>query len=65
MSTTKKVFVKDLKKGNKLTSGALVITAPSAGINTPSGKVDIEIEYPNGQTKFQTWNKKTIVSIII
>jgi hypothetical protein len=59
-----KKFVKDLKKGDKLSgSGCLVVTAPSAGINTPTGKVDLEVEYPNGRTKFQTWNKNTTVTV--
>lgn len=60
---TKKIKVIYLKKGDKLSSGAMVVTAPTSGISTPSGKVDIEIEYPNGKTKWQIWGKNTEVSI--
>lgn len=59
----KKIKVFQLSKGDKLSSGAMVVSAPSAGINTPAGKMDIEIEYPNGETKWQQWGKNTPVTI--
>ena len=44
-------------------SRSKVISAPTAGIKTPSGKVEIGIEYPNGIKKTQTWGKYTVVSV--
>ena len=55
--------VKNLKKGDKLTSGILIVSNPVAGLYTPKGKVEIGVEYPNGNTKVQIWNKETIVNI--
>lgn len=57
----RKVF--QLVKGDKLSSGALVVSSPSAGMNTPKGKMDIQIEYPNGETKWMRWGKHTVVTL--
>lgn len=56
--------VRYLKVGDVLSgSGSKVIQAPSSGLKTPSGKVEIGIEYPNGVKKIQTWGKYTVVSV--
>jgi len=47
-----------LKVGDKLSSGGVVTSRPSAGIDTPRGKVDLGV---NGYRK--TWNKRTLISI--
>lgn len=56
--------VRFLKAGDELySSGAKIITSPTSGLNTPTGKVEIEVEYPNGRRKVQLWGKYTIVAI--
>lgn len=40
-----------------------VVVAPSAGIKTPSGKVDLVVETPKGERYLKTWGKYTEVSI--
>ena len=63
MSLQKKE-VRFLSVGDVLTgSGAKVISAPVAGLKTPSGKVEIGIEYPNGIKKTQIWGKYTVVGV--
>lgn len=58
-----KKLVRDLKVGDVLTSGAEIASSPSAGLNTPAGKVEIVIKYPNGSKKLQVWNKNTSVTL--
>lgn len=61
---SQKKEVRYLSVGDVLSgSGAKVISAPVAGLKTPSGKIEIGIEYPNGQKRLQTWGKYTIVSV--
>lgn len=48
-----------LTKGDKLASGGVVTHAPSRGIKTPSGKVELGI---NGYLK--VWNKKTLITVV-
>lgn len=56
--------VRFLKTGDVLAgSGAEVISEPTAGLRTPTGKVEIGIKYPNGVQKLQTWGKYTIVGV--
>lgn len=63
--TTEKSIVKKiveaqfLSKGDKLASGGVVTHSPSAGIKTPSGKVELGI---NGYLK--VWNKKTLIAVV-
>jgi hypothetical protein len=53
-----------LKVGDVLySSGAKVIVAPSRGIKTPTGKIDIVVEYPNGRKSAQQWGRYTVVGI--
>ena len=60
MTTRKLVEAQNLNIGDKLQSGGVVTHRPSAGINTPSGKIDLGI---NGFKK--TWNKRTEIAIIV
>lgn len=63
MSQQKKE-VRYLSVGDVLTgSGAKVVSAPTAGIKTPSGKVEIVVEYPNGQKSLRVWGKYTVVNV--
>jgi len=56
--------VQDLKVGDILMgSGAKIISAPSIGINTPDGKAEVGVEYPNGKKKLQLWGKYTVVGL--
>lgn len=51
-----------LKKGDRLANipNAVVTHAPSVGIKTPSGKVELGV---NGYLK--VWNKRTEIAILI
>lgn len=49
----------DLKVGDKLASGGVVTHAPSVGLKTPSGKVELGID-----NRAVVWNKRTEVTII-
>lgn len=60
----KTVRVTDLKTGDTLSSGAKVISNPFAGVRTPRGKVEIGIEYTNGQRVLRIWNKSTTVGVV-
>lgn len=60
---TQSIKVADLKAGDILSSGAKVISAPVSLVRTPKGKVQIGIQYPNGNQKVQTWGKHTTVNI--
>lgn len=56
--------VRDLKIGDILTpTMSKVVVAPSAGITTPSGKMDLIVETSKGKHVFKTWGKFTEVSI--
>lgn len=56
------VRVTDLKTGDTLSSGAKVISGPTSGLRTPRGKVEIMVEYANGQRVQRVWNKGTTVT---
>jgi hypothetical protein len=58
---TKRVY--QLTVGDELSSGAKVISNPVAGLRTPSGKVEIGIEYPGGNRKLQIWGKNTTIGV--
>lgn len=63
---TKKVKAKDLKVGDYLPmTQSTVVVAPSAGLKTPRGKVDLTVEFSNGQRQTKTWNKNTDISVQI
>lgn len=59
----KEVKVKYLKAGDVLSSGAKITSAPVAGLKTPAGKVEVGVEYPNGNKKTQLWGKETTVRL--
>jgi hypothetical protein len=60
----KKTEVRHLKVGDKLAgSGVTVISPPTAGIKTPTGKMEIGIEYPNGKKYLKIWGKYTVVGV--
>ncbi len=62
MENTERILVQaqNLKIGDVLAHGGGVVThRPSAGIKTPSGKIDLGI---NGYLK--TWNKRTLIAIV-
>ncbi len=60
MNARKQVEAQYLKKGDKLASGGVVTHAPTSGLNTPSGKVDIGIDGFK-----RTWNKTTLIAITV
>lgn len=55
---TKKIQANQLSIGDVLMTGEVVTHAPSRGLKTPSGKVDLGI---NGFKK--TWNSRTIIAV--
>lgn len=63
---TRMVAAKDLKAGDHIVGlgkGLKVVRGAQAGISTPSGKIDIVVEYPNGQKHLKIWNKNTMIQI--
>lgn len=57
--TIKQVEAQYLSVGDKISTG-VVTHAPSVGIKTPSGKVELGV---NGYLK--VWNKRTVITVII
>lgn len=54
-----------LQRGDRLVgSGTVVLVPPSAGVRTPSGKVDLRVEWPNGSRRWHTWGKHTKVNVV-
>lgn len=63
MAITKKE-IRHLSIGDILAgSGVKVISAPTAGIKTPTGKVEVGVEYPNGHKMLKIWGKYTVVGV--
>lgn len=56
-------MVKDLKVGDILTSGDIVIGPPFDSIRCPRTHCNICIQYVSGVRALRQWNKRTIVSI--
>lgn len=48
-----------LSVGDKLASGGVVTHAPSVGLKTPSGKVELGVD-----NRVKVWNKRTGIAII-
>lgn len=57
--TRKQVEAQTLKVGDKLCSGGTVTHAPSSGLRTPTGKIDIGVDGFR-----RTWNKRTMIAIL-
>ncbi len=54
----------DLQRGDFLMgSRTKVLVAPSAGVHTPSGKVDLRVEWPCGAKRWHTWGRNTKVQV--
>ncbi len=63
---TRPVLAKDLKRGDivvGLGDGLEVVQGAVSLINTPSGKVELVVKYPNGKLYRKIWNKNTIIRI--
>lgn len=57
--------IEQLQRGDTLTgSGTVVLVPPTVGVHTPSGKVDLRVEWPNGERRWHTWGKHTKVNVI-
>ncbi len=52
-----------LKVGDLISFGQKIAVAPSRGIKTPSGKVDLVVTNKNGIRIPKTWNAKTQIAI--
>jgi hypothetical protein len=46
-----------------LGSGTLILANRGAGIDTPSGKVDLKVQRRNGKVMYVTWNRRTRIAI--
>jgi hypothetical protein len=55
------IEVNQLKPGDILRGSGAEIIAISSGLNTPSGKMDVTIKYPNGREETKQWGKYTKV----
>lgn len=61
----RKIKVSSLSQGTILAgSGTKILVGPTIGINTPKGKVDLKVQYRNGDIKWVQWGKNTAVSVI-
>lgn len=59
-----KVEAQDLRFDDICTgSMTRIIGRPSAGISTPSGKVDIKVQRRNGKVAYVCWGKRTKIGI--
>lgn len=57
--------VLDLSKGDVLSSGAEIVAKPYSGARVPSGKIYINVLYPNKQDYVTVaWGKSTTVSVV-
>ena len=55
-----KKSVRHLKVGDVLSgSGAVIVSAPFAGVNTPKGKVEVGVTYPGSEATLRVWNPNT------
>ena len=63
METVKKK-VHTLKKGDVLSTSKLKVISVSAGAKTPSGKMDVTVEKPDGTKVTKTWGKNTEVGVV-
>jgi hypothetical protein len=56
--------VRHLRVGDVLSgTGGKVVSAPTSGLKTPPGKIEVVIEYPNGRKIGKIWGKYTVVGI--
>lgn len=55
----KQVEAQYLSKGDVLATGEVVTHAPSSGLKTPSGKVDLGVDGFR-----RTWNKRTKIAVV-
>lgn len=59
-----KVQVKDLKKGDELSSGTKIISDPVIGLKTPKGQMETIVKYPTKEfNTVVTWGKYTTVVV--
>ena len=57
--------VLDLSKGDVLSSGAEIVAKPYSGARVPSGKIYVNVLYPNKQDYVTVaWGKSTTVSVV-
>lgn len=57
-----KVQVKDLRKGDELSSGAQILGSPTADIKDTK-KYIVPVKYKEGRSVFQSWGKYTTVTV--
>lgn len=63
---TRKKLAKDLRAGDQIVGlgTGLLVTQDAVGlINTPTGKVELIVKYPNGTSHKKIWNKNTVISV--
>lgn len=59
-----KVQARDLQPEDVcLGSLTRILGRPSAGVSTPSGKVDIKVQRGNGKVVYVCWNARTEIGI--
>jgi hypothetical protein len=59
-----KVQVKDLRKGDQLSSGTRILEGPTTGVTTRSGRTNLYVQYPNKKTNVVEWGKSTTVTVL-
>lgn len=58
-----KVKVKDLRKGDQLSSGTIILEGPTYGYTTLRGHTNLYVQYPNKKTNVVEWGKYTTVVV--
>lgn len=56
--------VRHLQQNDILIDGTRIMNNPYSSVRCPKGKLNIEIEYPDGAKKIQQWNKETMVDVV-
>ena len=46
-----------------LGSGTTVLVAPTAGVRTPSGRMDLKVRWPSGSERWHCWGRHTEVTV--
>lgn len=59
-----KVQVRDLRKGDQLSSGTIILEGPTSGFTTAKGHTNLYVQYPNKKTNVVEWGKFTTVTIL-
>lgn len=58
-----KVRARELQPGDVLKGTGETIVRVSAGVRTPTGKVEVTMQRPDGSTRVGIWNRATMIGV--